>query len=339
MSKMFNFDPARYTSAYAEQGYIHIPKGLTEEFYGLLAGQVEDYIKSKPLKDFAIGDKQQALYQLPDGPHYYRELIETVAAVGGLHPRDVVLSERHIKVYEPNAVPDPPAHKDRFASQIAVGFSVHVPEGSTLVFYPSDHLEINPFNSSTELRASLSQDRVPETYLRSARRVEIHDSPRDVVMFRGNSIWHLRAKPAGTTMLYLKFNAWNCDPLGEDPLTPERRDVTRRSLGLPDDELEDMVPLIGRRVDYIHRRYNRNWEEVIGIILWGKHHFTIDEQELQILQAIDGRRTLRSVIDEVGCGPGAAACLERARRLAAHGVIDMVQARHAAEPRRERQLV
>ena len=74
MSKMFDFDPARYTSAYAEQGYIHIPKGLTEEFYGLLAGQVEDYIKSKPLKDFAIGDKQQALYQLPDGPHYYREL-------------------------------------------------------------------------------------------------------------------------------------------------------------------------------------------------------------------------------------------------------------------------
>ena len=97
--------------------------------------------------------------------------------------------------------------------------------------------------------------------------------------------------------------------------------------------------LIGRRVDYIHRRYNRNWEEVIGIILWGKHHFTIAEQELQILQAIDGRRTLRSVIDEIGCGPGTAACLERARRLAAHGVIDMVQARHAAEPQRERQLV
>ena len=83
-------------------------------------------------------------------------MIETVAAVCGLHPRDVVLSERHIKVYEPNAVPDPPAHKDRFASQIAVGFSVHVPEGSTLVFYPYDHLEINPFNSSTELREPLA---------------------------------------------------------------------------------------------------------------------------------------------------------------------------------------
>jgi hypothetical protein len=320
---MFNFNPSFHSTAFAERGFVHIPRGLSQEFFELLAPQVEDYLQGRLMPDFAVGDKQQALYELPNGQSCDRELFEVVGSVCGLDPPDLVLSERHIKTYESHAIPDPPAHKDRFASEISVGFSIRVPEGSALVLYPDDHLEVNPFNSSKELRASLSPQQLPEAYLTDAGRVMIHDAPRDVIMFRGNAIWHLRSRPAGTTMLYLKFNACNCDPLGEDPSTSVRQEETLRSLGLTDGELENLVPLVGRRVDYIQRRYNRDWKEVIGVVLWGEPHFTIDEAELQALRAMDGRCRVRSVVEQMEDGL-AGSGLDKIRRLAERGVIDLV---------------
>ena len=122
-------------------------------------------LRGELLSKFAVGDKQQAMYQFPDGRDYHAELVAAVAGVCGVEPAALVLSERHIKAYEATAVPDPPAHKDRFASEFAVGFSVRVPEGSTLVLYPRDERAVNPFNSSTELRASLRPDALPEKTL------------------------------------------------------------------------------------------------------------------------------------------------------------------------------
>ena len=296
MKNMFDFNSHQYAATYAREGYVHIKQGLTEEFYQVLAKQVEDYLQGELLKNFAIGDKQQALYQFPGGRDYYGELAEAVAQVCGLDPAGLVLSERHIKAYEAKAIPDPLAHKDRFASEVSVGFSVKVSEGSTLVLYPYDEQDVNPFNSSTELRASLKPADLPETTLKSGRRIEINDQPRDVIMFRGNAIWHSRSKPAGTVMLYLKLNSFNCDPLGEDPASAAFRKRTQDLLAQPDEELENMIPLLGRRVDYVQRRYKRDWKEVIGVVLWGERHFSIAEDDLQALQAIDGRRTLRHVI-------------------------------------------
>ena len=321
--KMFDFDPAFYAPAFAERGFVHIPRGLTEGFFELLAAQVEGCLRGGLMPAFAVGDKQQAVYQLPRGPDFDRELFEAVGVVCGLDTPDMVLSEHHVKTYEPHAVPDPPAHKDRFASQVAVGFSIRVPEGSALVLYPDESLEVNPFNSSKELRASLSPERLPETSLADAGRVVIHDAPRDVIMFRGNAIWHLRSRPAGTTMLYLKFNVFNCDPLGEDPSTASRREETLRSLGLPTSDLEGLVPLVGRRVDYVQRRYNRDWKEVIGVVLWGENFFIIDEAELRALRAMDGRRRVRAVVERMEDSRNGTG-LDKLRRLAARGVIDLV---------------
>ena len=70
-----------------------------------------------------------------------------------------------------------------------------------MVLYPYDELEVNPFNSSTELRRSLTGCRVPESKLAGARRVEVEDAPGDVVIFRGHAIWHQREDGAGTAVL------------------------------------------------------------------------------------------------------------------------------------------
>jgi hypothetical protein len=275
------------------------------------------------MKEFAIGDKQQAMYEFPHGADYAQELCDNVGKVCGLKVDDLVISERHIKAYDAEAQPNPMAHKDRFASQISVGLSVHVKDGSTLVLYPYDENDINPFNTSVQLRASLSMDRYPEPRLAKGRRVEIKDSPRDVIIFRGHSMWHLRANPANTTMLYLKMNAFNCDPLGEDRRTPVLRQQTEANLGLSDEQVAQLIPLLGRRVDYVHRYYDRDWREVIGVVLWGEKHFTIDEDELKLLQSIDRSRSLASLAAKMNRGlPGT---IESARRLAKRGVIELVK--------------
>src|SRR4051812_15719237 len=67
MPPMFTFDPADHAPAFAAQEYVHIPNGLTEEYYAVVCGQVEEYLRTRLMKNFAIGDKQQALYQFPDG--------------------------------------------------------------------------------------------------------------------------------------------------------------------------------------------------------------------------------------------------------------------------------
>lgn len=326
IERMFNFKPADYAEHFAREGYVHIRGGVTEAFYEKMRLQVEESMKTKLMKQFAIGDKQQAMYEFPDGGDYANELRQAVGGVCGLDPQQIVLSERHVKGYEADAAPEPHAHKDRYASQISVGLSVHVKEGSTLVLYPYDELEVNPFNTSVQLRASLSPDRYPEPVLKKCRRVEIKDQARDVIMFRGHSTWHLRANPALTTMLYFKVNAFHCDPLGEDTETPRIRQETLAAAESPDEHLELLIPVMGRRVDFIHRHYTRDWKEVLGVVLWGEKHFTIDEAELRLLQGMDGKRTVRALAGLGSEMTDRATAISSIRRLARRGVVDLLPA-------------
>ncbi len=324
--KMFKFDPSQYAEQFAREGWVHIPSGLTDSFYQKMSKQVEENIRTKTMKEFAVGDKQQAMYEFPEGGDYVSEVRETVGAVCGMDPKKVVLSERHVKSYEASAVAEPLAHKDRYATEISFGFSVHVKPGSTLVLYPYDDLEVNPFNTSAQLRSSLSVDRYPEPHLKKhGRRIEIKDNAGDVIMFRGHKIWHLRANPALTTMLYIKCNSFNCDPMNEDPDTPAFRERTLAAAELPDGEIESRVALIGRRVDYFHRHYTRGWKEVPGVVLWGEKHFSLDEHEMLFLRSIDGRRTVGELVRAATEHASRETTLASVRRLARRGVIDLVE--------------
>jgi len=324
MKKMFRFDPHAHAAALKADGYVHIRAGLTPEFYELVLRQADEEFNNRRLEKFAIGDKQQALYEFPEGGDFYGELREAVAALTGRSAEHWLLSERHFKTYDAGAVPFPLPHKDRLASEVAVGFSVRVPAGSTLVFYPHDDVSINPFNSSTELRASLPPERLPENLLKNARRVEIQDQPGDVNIFWGNSIWHCRHHPAGTTMLYLKMNSFNCDPLGEDPATAARRKETLHQLSTANGSFPRLVPQLGRRVDYFHRRFNRLGQEVPGVVLWGEKHVSIDEDEFRALQAMDGQRSVADVSRALSVNNDVA--YAKIQRLASLGIVDLAPA-------------
>ena len=322
--KMFNFDPAQHAAQFAREGYVHIKGGVTQQFYDQVAKQVEESLKMRAMKEYAIGDKQQAMYEFPEGGDYEQEVCDAVSHVVGVDQSEMLMSERHVKAYDATAIAEPLAHKDRFASQFSVGLSVHVKEGSTLVLYPYEENDINPFNTSGQMRTSLSPERFPEAALKKARRVEIKDTARDVIIFRGHTMWHLRANPALTTMLYLKMNAFHCDPLGEDRNTATFRKNTLSAADAPDAELEKFKVRIGRRVDHFHKYYQRDWREIPGVVLFGEKHFSLDEDEFRMVQAINGTRTVGDLTRSAGETTPHAAFLGKVRRLAKRGVIDLI---------------
>ncbi|MBI5470767.1 MAG: hypothetical protein HY961_00335 [Ignavibacteriae bacterium] len=324
MNNMFSFVAADYATQFAEHGFVHVRGGLTKEFYDLLAKQVDR--EANRLKDWAIGNKQQSLYEFPETADYYRQLMSTIGSVCGLDPETLALSERHIKVYESDANPNPQAHKDRYASEISVGFSVTVPAGSRLVMYPYDELWVNPYNTWARLRASLSEDQMPEKRLVDAKKIVIEDKPGDVMIFRGNSIWHLRENPANTTNLYLKLNSFNCDPLGEDPYTTQVRTQTLALLRSPDEILKRLIPLVGRRVDYFNQQLSRDWQPAHEVVFWGERALKLNPYEMNALKVLEWNKTVGNVLSIVN-GTSESTGLATIRRLASEGVIDLFESR------------
>jgi hypothetical protein len=323
MTKMFDFTAADYTDAFARDGLAHIPQGLSAEFHSRLLNSVENSSNKDYMEEFARGDKQQTIFSFLE-PEHYDELRQVVATVCGVEATSLTLSERHIKFYEADANPYPLAHKDRFGSEVAIGFSIRVPEGSTLVVYPDHDVSVNPFNSTAELRSSFSRDALPEPGLKTARRVEIKDRPRDVMLFRGSAMWHLREHGAGTTVLYLKMNTYNCDTLGEDPHTVDVREHTLSVLNSSSSEWAVSIPMIARRVDYIHRRYDRDWNELFGVVLYNQPHATITETEFKVLQLMDGEHTITEIAAQVEQTGTAEDGADAIRRLAQRGIVDFL---------------
>jgi len=302
--RIFAVDPADYVATYQSQGWVHIQNGMTPEFLGALTDFVDGaMIENRGDERFAFqGKKEQIVYPFSaDFDDYPGELYEFVSTLCGLDRDTITLSERHFQVYDPNANPEPAAHKDRYGSQVSMGFSVRIPEVSRLVLYPHDHRSLNPFNSSVAFRASLQPDELPEVALRSAREVELADQPGDIVAFPGASTWHLRRRSAQAVNLYCKFNDFNCDPLGEDPGTPA---VRRRSLELLAEANGDqgtLMPMHARQFDKAARVFARQpGVAVYEANVWGEPPFGLTEQQFAVLQAVDGHTSWEQLAAKLG---------------------------------------
>jgi hypothetical protein len=134
-------------------------------------------------------------------------------------------------------------------------------------------------------------------------------------VFRGSAFWHLRRNSAETVNIYLKFNEFGCDPLGEDPSTPERRRATLALLEGTDHDVAAGVPALSRRFDSVAHEYRREgWPERLFANVWGQNPFPVSDAEFALLRAVDGRRS----VAELGADPAVV------RRLAARGALDLV---------------
>jgi hypothetical protein len=323
--KVFDFDPRDYAGAYRDEGYVHIREGMSREFHAALVEYAERELTSHKLDDFAIkGKKEQSLYDFPDEVDI-GELYDVVCATCGLDRANVTLSERHIQIYEPNAAPEPPAHKDRFPSQVSMGFSISIPAASKLVLYPYSHREVNPFNTSAGLRRHLQPNELPEVVLKDARELVLDDQDRDVVMFPGSTTWHLRRNAANALNLYLKFNDYGCDPLGEDPFTEGRRTRTLAAVGGPAESAGALFPVLSRRLDTVSRTATRDgWSEVLEARVFGEEPIGLTELQHEALVTLEGTENLAAVALRLA-GAGDAADAERQLlRLAELGALDLV---------------
>ena len=327
-TQIFSFDPAEYVDEYKTKGWIHIKGGIDPDFHAVLRESVAESLSDRRVEGRAIyGQKEQAIFEFPPSVAFPEELFDVVAATCGLHRPRMTLSERHFKSYDEHADPDPPAHKERYASVVSMGLSIDIPRKSRLILYPFDDVSVNPFNVSSDFRNSLDPDEPPEVILENAREVEIDDSGGDVIMFRGSAFWHKRRNAAGAVNLYLKYNDFDSDPLGEDPQTEPRRARTVEALRGMDGRLSGMVPVLARRFDGVARQYTRNaWQDVLLADVWGADPFRVSEAELAILRAIDGTRSVETLTAQLARNGERSADVEAAlRRLAERGAVDLVE--------------
>jgi len=321
--RVFAFDPNAYRDEYRESGYVHIKNGVAPEFLEYLQQYAHERLVETNLEGYAIkGKKQQSLFEFPVRVDYPEELFDTIATLCGFDRARMTLSERHIQAYESNAAPEPLAHKDRYASLVSVGLSIEIPADSCLVLYPYEHRGLNPFNRSAAFPPSLQPDERPDVVARTARAVVLDDEPGDVVAFPGSTTWHLRRNAANSINLYLKFNDFDCDPLGEDPTTEERRGQTLAALADMNGDLRKLVAVRGRRLDLVTRHYTRNWEEVLQANVYEEEPFGLSQTQYRILQVVDGERTVAAVAEELG--EDGDTVEGAARMLAEHGALDLL---------------
>lgn len=327
--KVFAFDPGDYQEAYLQDGWVHVKDGVDPTFFAIAKESIARRAASERLASKGIsGEKDQYLFDFPPDVDYETDIFDVIAALSGVRRDTITLSERHVKAYSEDADPRPPAHKDRLSSQVSVGISIDVPRGSHLVLYPTEHRETNPF-LTTGLRSSLEPDAVPEVVLKDSVGVEVHDAPGDVIIFPGSSTWHLRRLSAGTVNIYLKFNDFGADPLGEDPWTSRRRAATQVALSASPGQLTALVPVLSRRFDSIVSEYSRaGWREMVSASVWGQASVPLSAIDVAVLQRLGRGRTYAEIVGEADADsqPDTGRAL---RRLATRGVVDLLPARLA----------
>jgi hypothetical protein len=219
MHRLFTFAPTDYAAHYREHGYALVTGGVSAEFLDFIEAELahcereQDDISSKFDKR---GRKQQYLFNFPEQLSFVTELVTTMGRLTGLPADELVISERHIKVYPVDARPDPPPHKDRRASQLALGIPIVSPPEARLYLYPHHQRYENPFDSYDEFVRSLAEADRPENSLKGVDPVVVDPQPGDLIVFEGSSIYHERMRAAGSKILYLKMNAFGLNPIGEN---------------------------------------------------------------------------------------------------------------------------
>ncbi len=312
--KVFSFDPSEHRDTFLSQGWLHVKQGVTPEFVEVMKEFVARELSEEQLEQFALaGKKGQGRFEFPAEVDFPGEMFDVIADVCGLDRETIALSERHINAYNNDAKPDPAPHKDRDASKVSVGLCIESAD-SEVVIYPGASRERNPYVSAATYYDSLPDDEKPENTLTEDQAVAIRDEPGDVVMFYGSEIWHLRRRSAGSVNLYLKFNDFDYDPLGEDPATIERQERTRELLRNNGD-LNHALVKPSRQLEQLTHLFSRNALQVRQAKIWGRNPLPLGEEEFQILQLLNGGKEVSTL------GADAA---EHVRRLAEHGVVDLL---------------
>ncbi|HVB83066.1 MAG TPA: hypothetical protein VNE82_24345 [Candidatus Binataceae bacterium] len=342
--KPFSFAPVDFAADFGEHGYAHIKQGVSKEFLLFAKDQLakcrlsgQNELSANEIKN----KKKQYLFELPENANFLGELTTAIGTVAGLPVAQMTLSERHIKVYEDCAFSMPRLHKDCVASQVAVGIPLEQGIEARLVLLTGTARRVNCLDSAIygprpiERAGGLARWYVEDGEDAEAGElggdralIELDVRPGDVVMFEGSSIYHERLYGAKSAVLYLKFNAMRLDHLTEDPST-----VTQRQKGLElleqrnDEQLLESIVEVSPRLRRVSRHYTRqNWTSVLQAYVSGEKEFAISDDDLHLLFALEGCRTVRDVLTGLGViEDQLMSHVPRIRRLGKLGGIDLLR--------------
>jgi hypothetical protein len=213
---MFNYDPGAARDEFRQNGYVHLRDVLKPAVVEHLTAFLQQ-AKSESVDEQGqwqiYGKKRQFLFEFPNS-QWADGFRRSMAEMTGIDPEEFTISERHLKVYDPNAAPWPAPHKDRAASEISIGIPVEIPANSSACVFPT--LQPGP---NTEERAvfmtAVDHPHLDQVY-QEEDCVMLREKPGDIVAFLGSALYHERVHPAGAAILYIKVNGTGSDPLGEN---------------------------------------------------------------------------------------------------------------------------
>ena len=341
--KPFTFAPQAFVSDFKEKGYVHVKNGVSPDLVlfardqlakGRTSGRNE--IAARAIKN----KKKQYLFDLPTNDDFLHELMEVICTLTELPRAEMTLSERHIMVYDDHASAVPPLHKDRLATQIAVGIPLETRSDARIVLLPHCTRAINPMDSATYCPRrsdagnpsiqgwNLADADYPEPEVNwNPTPVELDVQTGDVVIFAGSSMYHGRLNAAESAILYFKFNALRLDPLGEDPSTTVQRQMALKILEhRSDEELLSSLVELSPRLQRVSRHYTRlDWTTVLQAYVSGEKEFTISEADLRLLLTLQGRCTVRHALLRTEIAEEQLiANVPRVRRLGRLGAVDFL---------------
>jgi len=221
---VFKYDPGQAHEEFKTRGYVHLKDLLEDDFLEYLDAFYKESLATAQTEktDWKIyGKKRQYLFDFPSeaDAEEFRDGMERLL---GYKQDALTISERHLKVYDDDAMPWPAPHKDRSASFVSIGLPVHLPEGSTVCVFPE--LDFGP---NQEEKAVFLTDRdhpdLEHVYTKE-NAVMLNEKVGDLVVFLGSAIFHERVKAGGAAILYVKVNDSGEDPLGEN-IYGDKRDV------------------------------------------------------------------------------------------------------------------
>jgi len=325
---VFSFNTQGLAETYQKKGYLHLENGVDPNFFQRVLQQAEALVADKgQMDEWTFANKKlQYLFEFQNAAEL-EAAKDILATATGLDRNRFTLCERHLKIYSDKAQASPPPHKDRQASKLTVGIPLKVPQNSFLQMYPHDVLDINCWGSSAEYRAGLDSKQLPETLLADVEPVTLDVQPGDVVLFRGSSIYHERQNPAGTWLLYLKFNDEGLDPIGEDYTSPPRRERSLDILAsLNDTDLRNAQIEVSPRLDHVFRYYSRlNWRECLRAVIFAEQSIDITEFEFNLIRHLGAGMKVQQLIDTLGTlEAGSDETLKILRRLVQLQIMDLV---------------
>lgn len=319
---VFTFDANEAVRDFQSSGLVHAKSGVSADFL--------EY--ARPQQDaFEQGDGSKVSFRemdfaLPDLDETLQRIFDVVATVGRLDRARMTLAECQLKGYFESTPSAPTLHKDRLASEIAIGIPLRTAPESRFVAYPDRELEANPFSSSREWHRSLDPARFPQVLFDGVPPLELDVRPGAAVLFRGSRIYHGRSHGAGSTVLYLKLNALRLDPHGVDPSTRRHRKSSVLLFDrLTNDEWFDAVVDVSPRLTEMRRVYTRDgWQEIVLAVIHGERDLRLSEIELRIVRALPGPTPVRTALRRAGVSDGEQS-IGAIRRLVRFGVLDLIE--------------